>query len=100
MESIFLGLPIGAYVLNAPSDPDSPFANWLLDGQQRWDTIRGFVAGEFAVRGRFYASFSQAERRHFLVEPFPAYVTQFDNEERLRDVFERLAFGGTPNVRL
>lgn len=99
IESIFGGLPIGTYVYNQSEDIDGPYSYWLLDGQQRWNAIKRFVRGEFDVLGRNYLSFSAADVRRFDLEAFPAYVTRLDDPVQLEDIFERLAYGGTANVR-
>lgn len=101
IESILDGLPIGSYVVNQSPSADH-VDGWLLDGQQRWDAIKSFVEDAFPVRGRRFRDFSTGEQSTFKhLEVFPAHITRFTAQEeaRLRDIFERLAYGGTPNVK-
>ena len=97
IESIWMQLPIGSYSLNRA--PDSPFDNWLLDGQQRWHAIRKYVSGAFPAQGLRFPDLHIADSRSFLRHPFNCLETNYEDEATLRDIFERLAYGGTPNCQ-
>lgn len=104
IEGIFLGLGTGYYVsTNWDWDRDAvrtPGAGLLLDGQQRFTALRDFVAGELTIfEGVTYASLSLADkRRRFLRVTFPSIEMGSDFEEAtLRELSDRLAFGGVPH---
>lgn len=99
IESCWGGLPIGVYVYNRPESPDSPFDNWLLDGQQRITAVYAYMNDEFAVAGFKFSELTDVDRRFWYMIPFSSLETRLDDEEKLRDVYERLAYGGTPHVR-
>jgi hypothetical protein len=97
IESVWMGLPIGNYCHNRA--PGSPFDGWLLDGQQRWTALRRYVNGVFPVHGRHFSELHTQDRNYFMFQPFTCLETSITDEDLLREVFERLAYGGTPNVR-
>lgn len=97
IESIWLGLPLGTYVYNAEDRPPYTYEHWLLDGQQRWRAIIRYVAGEFLVFGKYYLELSEIRHRRFMQTPFAAIETKLDDLDRLQEVYDRLAYGGTPH---
>lgn len=104
VEGIFLGLGTGFYVTTA-WDWDSagarlPLAGLLLDGQQRLGALRDFAAGVFPVFGTTrFADLSLADkRRRFLRVPFPSVELSGTDEATLREIYDRLNFGGTPHT--
>ncbi|AOG02897.1 DUF262 domain-containing protein [Bosea sp. RAC05] len=94
IESIWLGLPIGVYVYNE-SPTLGATDGWLIEGQQRWTSITSYVAGEFEVFGHLYTDLDAADQRHFMLRPFSCIVTKYDDPEKLKDIYHRLAYGGT-----
>lgn len=98
VESCWLGLPIGAFVYNRPSDYHSRFDNWLLDGQQRVTSIYEYMNDEFKVFGHLFSELTDVDHRKWdMGTSFPSLVTNIDDEAQLRDVYDRLAYGGTPH---
>jgi len=97
IESIWMDLPIGVYVFN--DDIGGKFNNWLLDGQQRWNAIYAYTQDEFEVFGSTYSGIHEYDKRRFNHRVFPARITRYQDESLLREIFERLAYGGTPNIR-
>ena len=101
IESIWLRLPIASYVINE-DDQDHlnyPCDDWLLDGQQRWTAIVGYVADEFEVFGGRFSDLTEVQRRKFKNHPFPAIVTRNLTEQQCLEVYNRLAYGGTNHVQ-
>lgn len=96
LESLWDGLPIGSYVFNQ-TDTQSVCDGWLLDGQQRITSILAYVNDEFSVYGHLYSELSMPERRGFKMRPIGVLTTRIDNEDQCREVYERLAYGGTPH---
>ncbi|UJJ53112.1 DUF262 domain-containing protein [Rhodanobacter denitrificans] len=104
VEGIFLGLGTGYYVTTEWDwDHDGvrqPWAGLLLDGQQRLSALRAFAAGEFAVFGSTrFADLSLAERRRrFYRVSFPSIEMGATDEATLREIYDRLNYGGTPHA--
>jgi hypothetical protein len=98
IESCWLGLPIGAFIYNRLERRDSPFDSWLLDGQQRVTAVLDYLADAFPVLGYRYSELTQVDLRKWsMTTSFPSMVTNIDDEAQLREVYDRLAYGGTPH---
>lgn len=103
VEGIFLGLGCGYYVTNGfdwlDNGTPAPMAGWLLDGQQRISALRDFFADELTIFGDVrFATLTGAEARRFKRESFPCFELSYtDNESALKELYDRLNFGGTPH---
>ena len=97
IESIWMGLPIGSYVVNA-GKYGSRFDDWLLDGQQRVTAILDYMADALSVYGRVFSALPEVVHRGFeFGRVFTRLETKIENEAELREVYDRLAYGGTPH---
>lgn len=97
IESCWLGLPIGVYVVNM-ADYGSPYDLWLIDGQQRITAILDYMAGKFPVYGKLYSELPVVDHRTWeFSRVFTCLETKIENEAELREVYDRLAYGGTPH---
>jgi len=99
IESLWLELPIGVYVYNRSPRMSAETDSWLIDGQQRIGAILSYVADEFPVFGYRWSELPEFDRRRFHFFTFPCIETAMSDAERLRDIYERLAYGGTPHAR-
>ena len=97
IESIWSGLPIGAYVYNT-TDLGNPCDGWLLDGQQRITAIFSYVVGDFPVFGWRFPDLPLTERRRFGMTPIAALQTNIADGATCREIYNRLAHGGTPHA--
>lgn len=97
IESIWLDLPIGAYVVNTPCIPPYDCDDWLIDGQQRWTAIMAYVNGDFPVFGHTYHDLPVKDKRRFRQTPIARIDTKLTDPVKCREVYERLAYGGTPH---
>jgi hypothetical protein len=97
IESIWLELPIGAYIYNSPEQFQHPTEGWLIDGQQRVGALFAYVADEFPVFGYRYSELPEIERSAFRNKRFPAIELTLTDAAELEDVYNRLAYGGTPH---
>lgn len=97
IESIWLHLPIASYVVNVDDQYDLgyPCANWLLDGQQRWTAIIDYLSDRLSVFGLGFSALTKAQQRKFENHPFPCIETRNLTPEQCREVYDRLAYGGT-----
>lgn len=96
IESIWAHLPLGSYIFNRTSF-GQPYDNWLLDGQQRITAILEYHAGEFPVHGYYWDDLTLADHRSFLMTPMSCLETSIDDLDQLREIYDRLAYGGTPH---
>lgn len=97
IESMWMGLPIGAYFLNKPEGYNDPTDLWLIDGQQRISAILDYLADAFPVFGYIWADLPEHEQRGFLSKVFPCVETRLNDPVVLEDLYNRLAYGGTPH---
>lgn len=96
IESLWTGLPVGAYVFNMhPHYKRVPPHGWLLDGQQRLTAILAYVGDEFPVFGFRWSELTIVDHRSFGNRPFPAYRTNTDDIAACAEIYDRLAYGGT-----
>lgn len=104
IEGIFLGLGTGTYVVHQPewnNDGALPMSGWLVDGQQRLSAIRDFVKGGLTIfDGLRYVDLPEPERKiRFLSIVFPCIELAYQpDEQRLRELYHRLNFGGMPHT--
>lgn len=106
VEGIWLGLGTGYYVVHG-SDWDEaghpkPMSGWLLDGQQRISALRDFLSGEMVVFGDVrFTEMSVPDQLRFKRRPFPCHELDYtDNEDMLKELYDRLNFGGTPHTEV
>lgn len=104
IESIFLGLGTGYYVVNGLDWDNAgaclPMAGWLLDGQQRICAIRDFLNGTLVVFDDVkFTEFSKPDQVRFLRNPFPCFQLEYtSDEDTLKELYDRLNFGGTAHT--
>jgi hypothetical protein len=98
IESLWLGLPIAGYVYNRAAY-GSPLDDILVDGQQRWTAIKEYVEDAFPVYGRLFSELETQDRNGFGMIGFNALEVNTDDEAELIDIYERLAYGGTPHTK-
>ena len=96
VTSLWEGLPVGSYVWNG-TNRRNPCDGWLLDGQQRMSAIIEYVAGAFPVMGWRYPDLPEADKRWFGMRTMAGIQTSLEDPARCREVYERLARGGTPH---
>jgi hypothetical protein len=101
IESAWTGLHLGTYVVNRLEIRNDgraePVDRWLIDGQQRLSAIADYANDAFPVFGAKFSEITPAERRRFEQVSFPCSVTRLRDENALRDLYDRLNFGGTPH---
>ncbi|WP_432263394.1 DUF262 domain-containing protein [Cupriavidus sp. TMH.W2] len=105
VEGVFLGLGTGFYVINGcdwgRDGKSLPMSGWLIDGQQRMSAIRDFLNDSLSIFNG--VRFSMLDRptalRRFLRVQFPCIELAYtDDEEKLKELYDRLNFGGTPHT--
>lgn len=99
LESIWMGVGIGTFMVNSHSSNDA-IDQILLDGQQRLRAIERYFDGEVAVHGQdcnsyLWTELNEAEQSHFLRISFPWIESQYRVEQECVDAYNRLNFGGT-----
>lgn len=98
IESIWLGIPIASYVYNHIRG-GGELDGILVDGQQRWTAISRYVNDGFPVFGYMWSQLTELDRRSFRSTGFPCIMTDYTDEDALRDLYDRLAYGGTPHTK-
>lgn len=109
VESAILGMNLGSYTYNSTMNlgldvkmPDGkviwPFDRWLIDGQQRLTSLERFWNNEFSVFDLYWGEVPENQRRRFLSTSFSAQETQLADEKLLRDLYDRMNFGGVAHT--
>lgn len=104
IEGVFLGFGCGYYVTNGfefePDGTPAPMSGWLLDGQQRISAIRDFLENGLTVfDGITYQGLTRPEQLRFLRTGFSCIELDYtDNEDVLKELYNRLNFSGTPHT--
>lgn len=80
IESLWNGLPIGAYVFNQTTLYGAT-DGWLLDGQQRITAILAYVNDKFPVLGYRFSKVTVPERRGFMMKPIGALLTVIEGRK-------------------
>ena len=93
IESMVGRLPIGEYTVHRTKDSKYE----VLDGQQRWNAIFSYMADEFPVNGYLWSELNDRSKAHFEDSPFAYRLVERLTEEEKIDVYNRLAYGGTPH---
>lgn len=105
IESIWLGLPIGTYNIHKMEwSHDSKlkrgisaekFSGWLIDGQQRLNTIERYWNDEFKVFDLYWSELERVEVIRFKNTKFPYFESSLWDEGKIRTLYNLMAFGGT-----
>lgn len=93
IESLIYGLPVGEYTLHKSKD----YIYEVLDGQQRWDAIFGYINNDFAVFGLKWEDLNETTKYAFLGLPFSHRLVEGFTYEQKLEAYNRLAYGGTPH---
>lgn len=110
IESAWLGYDIGSYLVNKVQNwvklknDDSgkeyihPYDDYLLDGQQRINAIKRYIACDFKVFGLLYCELTEIEKRRFENTTFTQNRVFLTDITELKELYNRLNFGGTAHT--
>lgn len=103
IESVYLGLFIGTLCIHEPDwegadATPTQYSGLLIDGQQRLLTIEDYWNDKFKVFGLYFSQLTRPERHRFLQAPFKQYKVNINNTEKIKDLYNRLALGGTAHT--
>ncbi len=103
IESVWLGFSIGTYVVNdlnmeTVQGRFHPLQDMLIDGQQRLEAFRAYFMDEFPVFGARWSELPMLENRRFRNTVFPFIKVYILDEDKLREAYNRLAFGGVAHT--
>lgn len=103
IESAWLGLHLGTYVVNRndswPGGKHPHYTDlWLIDGQQRLRAIDEYLDDGFSVFGHLWGDLGRVSQRRFEAVPFAQSIIHEADEAKLRELYDRLNFGGTPHT--
>lgn len=101
ITSAYSGVHLGVYVYNQ-SFTKPELNGLLIDGQQRMLAIEKYLAGKLPVQGedgvaRTWTELTDEEHRHFLRMSFAFAIVEYDDEQKLVDLYNLMAFGGSPH---
>ena len=94
VESLILELPVGEYTVHLTKSGYE-----ILDGQQRWSAVFDYLDDKFAVFGYKWSELNEVTRRCFKNKHFPCREVRNLTPEQALEVYNRLAYGGTPHAR-
>lgn len=97
LESVWLEMPIGTYIVNR-GEYGGDFDNLLLDGQQRLNAIHEYLNDKFLVFGYRYSEITEIDRRRFRNTPFPSIEVRENDWGKLVEIYNRFNFGGTAHT--
>jgi uncharacterized protein with ParB-like and HNH nuclease domain len=102
VESAILGIDIGTYTIHEFDFDEKTslplrFSDWLIDGQQRLYSLECYFLDKIKVLGFYWSELTKAEQRRFLNISFHQYNSSIWNEEEIINLYNKLAFGGTPH---
>lgn len=108
IESAVLGLHLGTWVYNSADDAPTVKVDgvevfdktdrWLIDGRQRLTAIDQYFNCDFPVFGMTWSEVPRTEQRRFLNGTmFTAFETRITDIDHLKEIYDRLNFGGTPH---
>lgn len=108
IESVHLGISIGSFVVSRVADEDESglfgfTSEWLIDGQQRLRAIIRYLAGDLEV---FIGTPYQhrwddlviLQQRRFKRTTVGFIELESNDEDYLREVYDRLNFGGVTHT--
>lgn len=109
IESVHLGISIGSFVVSGPGrhDPKSnmyPYtSDWIIDGQQRMRALRKYLDDELTVfvgtpYEHRWSQLSKPQQRGFNMVPVGFIELTTESEDELRDIYDRLNFGGVAHT--
>jgi len=102
IQSVYTGVYLGLYVYNDSLVTAPHLDGLLIDGQQRLFAIERYLKGELAVEGpdgnkyRF-TELTDEEKAHFYRMPMGFQVVSVKTEDKLKELYNLLNFGGTPH---
>ncbi len=100
LESCWLGYDIGRYTIVQRHGKLDRWDMCLIDGQQRVRALLGYMGNMFPIFGYHFNEVTERDRRHFQNLVFARAVLTDDDldEPKLRDIYNRLNYGGTPHT--
>jgi len=107
VESAWYGINLGTYTYQQQDydkHPDgsytpSPYNGYLIDGQQRMSALQDYFDDKLTVFGYKWSEVDVTDRRSFeMTSSFSCYISRFQTEAEMIEMYERLSFGGTPHT--
>jgi hypothetical protein len=100
IQSVYAGVYLGLFVYNDALSTAKHLDGLLIDGQQRLHALERYLNGELAVAGPdgkkyLFTELTDDEKAHFYRIPFGFQVVNVDNEDKLKELYDLLNFGGT-----
>jgi hypothetical protein len=93
IKTILLGLPFPEIFISRGTLDVETMASTscVVDGQQRMNSIREFIDGEFRVDGKFFAELNVTEKEEFLKYEIAVIDLDLPNDDsKILEIFQRL----------
>jgi hypothetical protein len=102
IESVWQSITLGSYTLHevdwdTKTGKPLTFSFWIIDGLQRLTTLQNFFEDKFRVFGLYYSELTEIEIIRFLRTKFVHYESDLWDLKKIENLYDRLAFGGTPH---
>lgn len=102
IESAWYGINLGTYTYQQyhyTGKAPSKFNGYLIDGQQRMSALDDYFGDRLEVFGAKWSEVDEVDQRGFqMSRTFSCYISSFQTEEEMIEMYERLSFGGTPHT--
>jgi len=100
IQSIYAGVYLGLFVYNDALSTAKHLDGLLIDGQQRLHALERYLNGELAVAGPdgkkyLFTELTDEEKAHIYRMPFGFQIVQISDENKLKEMYNLLNFGGT-----
>lgn len=102
VESMWMGINVGAFMVNEPSVAHE-LEGILVDGQQRLSALARYWKSEFPIAGDngqeyYWGELEAIEQAQLDRIPFPWICTKYTSRAVLVGAYNRHNFGGTPHL--
>lgn len=109
VESVFLGIAIGSFVVSAEGNVDKSTgkfdhtADWIIDGQQRLRALTRYIKDDLEIfvgtpSQHRWSDLDRRQQRQFLNTSVGFIRLEKASEDSLRELYDRLNFGGTAHT--
>jgi hypothetical protein len=100
IQSVYAGVYLGLFVYNDALTTAKHLDGLLIDGQQRLHALERYLEGDLAVTGpdgkkHLFTELTDDEKAHFYRMPFGFQIVSISDEDKLKELYDLLNFGGT-----
>jgi len=97
IDSIVEGIGVPSIFLRELEGVNEKYHYEMVDGKQRLSTIVGFMQDEFPYNGKVWSEHDAFSHRVFEQSPIGASVLRYASDEEVKELYNRINFGGVPH---